>query len=131
MNLVLAFRRLRQQPGFSAAVVATLALGLGATTAIFSVASAVLLRPLLAGALRAAVRAEDPEQAIASVRTLEEVRAGSVAPQSFAAALLAGFALLALSLTAVGVDGVASHVAGQRTRELGSGWPWERGAASC
>src|SRR5260221_14154459 len=46
MNLVLAFRRLRQQPGFSAAVVATLALGLGATTAIFSVASAVLLRPL-------------------------------------------------------------------------------------
>src|SRR6266581_3733378 len=46
MSLVLAFRRLRQQPGFAAAVVATLALGLGATTAISSVASAVLLRPL-------------------------------------------------------------------------------------
>src|SRR5712691_8035989 len=46
MSLVLAFRRLRQQPGFSAAAVATLALGLGATTAIFSVASAALIRPL-------------------------------------------------------------------------------------
>jgi putative ABC transport system permease protein len=41
-----AFRQAKRQPGFSAAAVLTLALGLGATTAIFSVVYAVVLRPL-------------------------------------------------------------------------------------
>jgi predicted permease len=45
-DLRFALRRLRQQPGFAAVVILTLAIGLGANTAVFTLVHALILRTL-------------------------------------------------------------------------------------
>ncbi|MGC1648608.1 MAG: ABC transporter permease [Candidatus Sulfotelmatobacter sp.] len=67
-------RTLRKKPGFTAVAVLTLALGIGATTAIFSILYAVVLRPL---------PFEHPEQLVMLWRKDQHFNLGSVSGPEF------------------------------------------------
>lgn len=73
----------------------------------------------LTPAMRAAVRAVDPNVPLADVQTMEQVTATALAAPRFAAFLLGVFAALALALAAVGTYATISLLVAERTNEIG------------
>jgi len=74
-----ALRMLRRAPGFTTVSILTIALGIGATTAIFSVVDATLLHPLPFPHAEQLVRIEDDFAGVETDEAVDDIHEGRLA----------------------------------------------------
>ncbi len=72
----------------------------------------------LVSLVRREVQSVDPTASVEHAKTMEQIRAESLAPQTFAMRLLFGFAVVATALALVGIYGVLSLSVGSRLKEI-------------
>lgn len=78
-----------------------------------------LAAPALVPGLRRAIAAADPEMPIAHVLTIDDLVTSSASNARFVTLFMAGFGIVALVLTIVGVYGVIGYSVQQRRQEFG------------